>query len=514
MSKKRKKNGFTTIELITTFGLVMTITILLFELVVSLKETYVNVAMRSLLLNKQAIMEQKIYDDFNYKKIKIASKCGKNCLTFFFEDNSQATLKIDTDTNIFTYGDYTIKLDDNTYFGDIEVTNKTLPGVAEDKNDSMIIIDIPIKNNLLDDDYGISAVYQYNSRETSISDIAFDDSSIDAKIFLKGSSEMKVAKGYTFDDPGYYTLVAGEITDNDSRVVVNSTINIETPGNYEITYELYVSGELMETKVRKVTVFETVTDFAYTGSEQTFTVMLDGYYKLEVWGSAGSGGSNGGYSTGKIYLTKGTILYIYCGGIRFNGGGTGGLGGRHGGGATHIATKSGTLNTLGNFKDSILIVAGGGGGQGENGIGGSGGGTSGQNGRTSAGYGTGGTQTSGGSYGSGNLGSGSSGSFGQGGNGNSAGNCGGGGGGYYGGGGGGRWDTAATGKRDGSGGGGSGYIGNSNLFDKHMTCYNCTTSTSENTYTISNTLSSSDPISDYSKQGNGYAIITYLGTSE
>ena len=79
--------------------------------------------------------------------------------------------------------------------------------------------------------------------------------------------------------------------------------------------------------------------------------------------------------TGTKYLEKGTILYIACGGSGWVGCGNaggwngGGYAGRYGasgsgGGATHIATKDGTLQSLVNDKSSVLIVAGAGGGGG------------------------------------------------------------------------------------------------------------------------------------------------------
>ncbi len=171
----REKNGFTTVELITTFALVMTITLLLFELVVSLKQIYVNVALKSLLLNKQAIMEQKIYDDFNNKSITTATNCGTNCLTFTFEDSTEATLQIDKENNLFTYGDYAAKLESSSSFGDINVTNKVVSNVAEGKNNAMIIINIPIESTTLEGNYGVMVLYQYDSRTTSIGDIVFDN---------------------------------------------------------------------------------------------------------------------------------------------------------------------------------------------------------------------------------------------------------------------------------------------------------------------------------------------------
>ena len=68
------------------------------------------------------------------------------------------------------------------------------------------------------------------------------------------------------------------------------------------------------------------------------------------------------------------------------------------------------------------------------------------------------------------------------------------------------------------GGGGSGYIASSSLISgggitKHMTGYSIPTSTAAATRTNSNTNVSATATADYSKMGNGYAKITYLGVS-
>ena len=44
-----------------------------------------------------------------------------------------------------------------------------------------------------------------------------------------------------------------------------------------------------------------------------------------------------------------------------------------------------------------------------------------------------------------------------------------------------------------------------------MYCYNCEESTEKSTKTISTTCTSETPTENCSKQGNGYARITYLG---
>lgn len=208
-------------------------------------------------------------------------------------------------------------------------------------------------------------------------------------------------------------------------------------------------------------------DYAYTGGMQSVTIPQDGIYKFEVWGAGGSNsalhgggayGNNyntngkGGYSVGYKLCKKGEVYYICVGGcnVPYNGGGVGDAG--WGGGATHIATKTGELKNLSGDKAAVLLVAGGGGGTGQaNGVGGVGGGMNG------GGYG--GTQT--GAYPDPNNIQ-EKGTFGQGGRGRGwwtddgfeGGAGGGGGGGWYGGNGGQTYIGGGAG-----GGGGSGYIG-------------------------------------------------------
>ena len=285
--------------------------------------------------------------------------------------------------------------------------------------------------------------------------------------------------------------------------------------------------------------FITKYDFDYTDNEQIFIVPKDGIYRLETWGSSGylvylfskSSGGVGGYSRGEIKLQKGQKLYVNVGGPGndgvctknycqggYNGGGRGAgsssplVYSGSGGGATHIATKTGLLSELHDSLSDILIVAGGGGansyqkvnGQEYSGTAGSGGGFRGTDGTTTQSdfkNGSGGNQTSGGASSSAtykNVLRGDAGTFGQGGNGNfySAG----GGGGFYGGG---------ASNQSGSGGG-SGYIGNSLLTNKVMYCYNCEESSVETIKTISTSCIELNATENCSKSGNGYARITFI----
>ena len=299
---------------------------------------------------------------------------------------------------------------------------------------------------------------------------------------------------------------------------------------------LFFKVNYIKTDTHASTYNAKVWNFDSKGEEDTFTVPKTGKYKLEVWGAQGGtivnnttsySGGYGGYSVGNINLNLNQKIYLNVGtkGIGsierieetiqggYNGGGFAGSYKdklvASGGGATHVAFSPGLLATLENNKNSIIIVAGGGGGSSyqnadNKGLGGSGGGYIGNNGTSSIEFfGRGGTQIAGGEgYKGGNginnglFGMASADAY----------NCSGGGSGYFGGGGG-RWYSGA--------GGGSGYIGNTNLTDKIMYCYNCQSSENEedetNIKTRSTTNVSETPTSNYAKIGDGYARITYVG---
>jgi len=248
--------------------------------------------------------------------------------------------------------------------------------------------------------------------------------------------------------------------------------------------------------------------FDYTGAVQTFTAPITGTYKLEVWGAQGGDdtyGGRGGYSVGSHMFSGNNVLYICVGSHPDNGnGGYNGGGSNYqnnvsgGGGATHIAQRTGVLKELVDYKTDILLVAGGGGGGGGQTkmyFGGVGGGSYGGDGQGDD-PGHGGTQTSGGIIASTCLYDYTPGTFGSGGSGywgiveNSIyESLGGGGGGWYGG------SSAGGGSNNGGGGGGSGYVGGV-----------------EDGQTIAgdNSFPSPSGGTETGHTGNGYAIITQV----
>ena len=210
-------------------------------------------------------------------------------------------------------------------------------------------------------------------------------------------------------------------------------------------------------------------DFPYTGTYVEFTIPQDGIYEFEVWGGAGGDaqgenlvaeGGLGGRSKGYKKMKKGEVIYIYNGGAA-NGtsygtnGGAGGYSyssgkqyGAGGGGATHVATKYGSLGytngvSYSNRNCALIVAGGGGGGAIDNGTIHKGGDGGGERGGDGSGGALGGRQISTSSSPSTNFGSAPS-------IGSSSSTC------YAGGGGG--WFGGNYGTKGASGAGGSGYV--------------------------------------------------------
>ena len=352
---------------------------------------------------------------------------------------------------------------------------------------------------------------------------------------LKGYTLTTSSNDYVIKNSGDLTIIDSKYSDEQDKnqsdyeaeqAKYDEEYNAELSAYNKAKTDYEKSVEEYNKKLEEYYASHPGEEFEYTGEEGTYVVPQDGTYELETWGAQGGtavdscDGGYGGYSYGQVELKKGDILYINVGGVGtcnvsssskggYNGGGDALSRNSYkmcsGGGATHIATKSGLLKTLSDSTDSILIVSGSGGGSGSTGSscsskGGSGGGISGtvpKNNCSDCGTRSGGTQTSGGRsrFGTGGFGFGA---------GSTTSYSVGGGSGFYGGAGD-NYEWGAT--------GGSGYIGNSKLTNKKMYCYDCTESSDESTKTISTTNVSEIPTENNTKKGNGYAKITLLGSN-
>lgn len=379
----RNRKGATIVELIVSITVLLVIVTFLFQTVISLKEVYNSSGIKTEMLTKQALISKMINNDLRSKKIELATTCGdNNCIAFYFEDGTRKTLELIKKTEespaYLIYGDYKTELTKNSNFGDYQIKSETISTTANLNYDSMLSIDIPIFHSLLQNqDYGINIVYQYDSKDTSITNLVIGDNTDVSDIYLIGSNNMTWYTTVPFEEPGYFYLDSNNnlIKDNKSNDDINVLASEIVNNIQTITYQSKKNPDVK--KIRTITYIESEYTYELNNSYHSFTVPVSGTYKIELWGangvsnSIGSGGK-GAYTKGNIYLNSGEKIYIYVGGTGsgdtggYNGGGnitTGqsNFNGAPGGGATDIRLVNGSWDLEGSLYSRIMVAAGGGG---------------------------------------------------------------------------------------------------------------------------------------------------------
>ena len=238
----------------------------------------------------------------------------------------------------------------------------------------------------------------------TITNMTGGDLEISATVSLSSNTNLERTK-YVFTTSNSALGTSDESLYKDG--VITQTNTTITKSKAAGTYYLHILATDTNGGKTEIISAETATsqgkkDFDYTGKVQDIA-LLQGNYKLEVWGAEGGKGygwnhsnyegigGKGGFSTGNIELSNDTYLYIYVGGkgidakspssgtiMTADGGWNGGGKAFHsqsswamagsGGGATDISIRGTTNSTDWNNTNhfySRIIVAGAGAGSGD-----------------------------------------------------------------------------------------------------------------------------------------------------
>lgn len=217
-----KNKGFTIIEFAVSFCMVAAISITLFQLILSMKDLYLSGNVKTTLLNKQGILTKRIYDDIYNYTLKDVQSCGISCLTFNYINESTgetktSDLSIDPYNVTVTYDSYTIKLDNGSYFGKIEIIDNPNIYSSSTLKNSLLNIKIPIYNKLVSGNFGIDVTYQYNSNNTIVNNSM---SSSDIKITLD-DQDLDIIKenGNYYAKIFYHNIANGNVFNSDTEFV-------------------------------------------------------------------------------------------------------------------------------------------------------------------------------------------------------------------------------------------------------------------------------------------------------
>ena len=277
--KKIGNKGLSVVELIVSFVLCILVYIFIIQVVSALEELYVNLGIKTALLNRQTIISEKINSKLTDNKIVLVKNCGEDCLIFFHEDNTFNKIQINKEKNTFI-------VDEDTYdFSGLGFVDSLTASVTNDYaySEAILTIDLNIKNSIFDDNkYIIRAYYQYNVNETVYS----SSSSNKAEIFLLGPAVSYKFSEDLFIEPGWIVFYPS------GRVVINgddvksSGLEYDKDGNAFVRYT-GVGDAAGSEKTRTIQSYKTAKDF-----------IIDSY------------SSN---SNGDIYLYSELGRYVYKG---------------------------------------------------------------------------------------------------------------------------------------------------------------------------------------------------------
>lgn len=191
----KQNKGFSIIELIVSFSLTMIIVIILFEIIISLKNVYENSVTKSALISNQNIFTNYIYSDLNDYGLANISVCGDNCIQFVYKNGDSKNLSWGYEYDETSqrqsfqkiqYGDYVVDLITNSKFdlnlgatqSDYEFKGVKVCSYTKsyDSNDVYFFdIKLPIYNTKFEgQDFGLNILYTFlGDSEISLSGLPY-----------------------------------------------------------------------------------------------------------------------------------------------------------------------------------------------------------------------------------------------------------------------------------------------------------------------------------------------------
>jgi len=164
-----KKNGFTLIELVTTFALASVLIILLINIILVIKDIYIKSNIEGKLIVEKSNLINLINKKLDENVLKTYSICneGEFCYKFNYENNSSSILTISEDK--IRFDNYVYELLDGSTVGIPQVETKKMDVSILNIDNSFLIIKVPIVHKLYaNKNFGINVIYTFNSNEIGL----------------------------------------------------------------------------------------------------------------------------------------------------------------------------------------------------------------------------------------------------------------------------------------------------------------------------------------------------------
>lgn len=168
--------GFTMVELIVSFTLTSIIVIILFQLIISLKEMQEYADTKTELLTKQATISRRVNKFLTNEEIIGITNCENesNCIKFNSTKRS-LELSVDRANNIIKIDNDKISLVKNSKIDDVVIDNNPLNNINDYPFDSIFSLKISIKHKYFkDEEFGLYSVFQYKYNDVTIGNLTLN----------------------------------------------------------------------------------------------------------------------------------------------------------------------------------------------------------------------------------------------------------------------------------------------------------------------------------------------------
>ena len=159
------KKGFTTVELITSFSIASVIMLVLFNVIIIMKDNMSDINTKTNMLVAKDNLSYNINKRLKGKELTSLSMCedGDKCYLFTYSDSTTDKLVYNTDS--ITFNNYTFEITDGIVVNTPTITEH-YDTMSSTEYDGYFIINIPISIN--NKDYSIKTVKHVNSNNTII----------------------------------------------------------------------------------------------------------------------------------------------------------------------------------------------------------------------------------------------------------------------------------------------------------------------------------------------------------
>ncbi len=153
----KNNKGFTVVELIASFALTMVIVVFLFEVLIEIKDVFIETSLKTTIQEKMGIISKNI--NANFDKVGYAVSCSDNTCTL--GDNIKVIV---VDNNKVTVGNQNFNLPDGVSISSYELKNE-----GEGGEYCFLKVKLNLESDNLSKQYQYNTVYYYDCHYSSIS---------------------------------------------------------------------------------------------------------------------------------------------------------------------------------------------------------------------------------------------------------------------------------------------------------------------------------------------------------